>query len=95
MPGLCPDVSQAFGFTGGQGWRYPRRATYQVRSCYQSHDCQSARVTVPPSPLVQANDVIEKERMSAFGTKRTSLVALHMSAFGGEADIMRTVGNVR
>ena len=25
--------------------------------------------------------------MSAFGTKRTSLVALHMSAFGGKADI--------
>jgi hypothetical protein len=26
--------------------------------------------------------------MSAFGTKRTSLVALHMSAFGGKADII-------
>ena len=26
-------------------------------------------------------------RMSAFGPKRTSLVAPHMSAFGGEADI--------
>ena len=25
--------------------------------------------------------------MSAFGTKRTYLVALHMSAFGGKADI--------
>ena len=25
--------------------------------------------------------------MSAFGPKRTSLVALHMSAFGGKADI--------
>ena len=25
--------------------------------------------------------------MSAFGTKRTSRVALHMSAFGGKADI--------
>ena len=25
--------------------------------------------------------------MSAFGTKRTSLVALHMCAFGGRADI--------
>ena len=24
---------------------------------------------------------------SAYGTKRTSLVALHMSAFGGKADI--------
>jgi hypothetical protein len=26
--------------------------------------------------------------MSAIGTKRTSLVALHMSAFGGKADIL-------
>ena len=28
--------------------------------------------------------------MSAIGTKRTSLVALHMSAFGGKADIRQT-----
>jgi len=28
--------------------------------------------------------------MSAIGPKRTSLVALHMSAFGGKADIGRT-----
>ena len=28
-----------------------------------------------------------KARMSAIGTKRTSLVALHMSAFGDKADI--------
>jgi hypothetical protein len=28
-----------------------------------------------------------KGGMSAFGTKRTSLVALHVSAFGGRADI--------
>jgi len=27
--------------------------------------------------------------MSAFGPKQTSLVALHMSAFGGKADIVR------
>jgi hypothetical protein len=27
--------------------------------------------------------------MSAFGPKRTSLVAPHMSAFGGKADIFR------
>ena len=27
--------------------------------------------------------------MSAFGTKRTSLVALHMSAFGGRADMVK------
>ena len=28
--------------------------------------------------------------MSAFGTKRTSQVALHMSAFRGKADMMQT-----
>ena len=28
-----------------------------------------------------------KRSMSAFGTKQTSVVALHMSAFGGKADI--------
>ena len=28
--------------------------------------------------------------MSAFGTKRTCRVALHMSAFGGKADIDHT-----
>ena len=33
--------------------------------------------------------------MSAIGTKRTSLVAPHMSAFGGKADIDETCGNVR
>ena len=27
--------------------------------------------------------------MSAFGPKRTSLIALHMSAFGGKADYSR------
>ena len=32
--------------------------------------------------------------MSAIGTKRTSLVALHMSAFGGEADIVVTCRHV-
>src|SRR5262249_47974634 len=33
--------------------------------------------------------------MSAFGPKRTSLVAAHMSAFGGKADMAWTQGNVR
>jgi hypothetical protein len=32
---------------------------------------------------------------SAIGTKRTSLVALHMSAFGGRADIALTCHHVR
>ena len=32
---------------------------------------------------------------SAFGTKRTCLVALHMSAFGGKADMAIALRNVR
>jgi len=32
--------------------------------------------------------------MSAFGPKQTSLVALHMSAFGGKADMAWTQGDV-
>jgi hypothetical protein len=33
--------------------------------------------------------------MSAYGPKRTSLVALHMSAFGGRADMAYCSANVR
>ena len=33
--------------------------------------------------------------MSAFGTKRTCRVALHMSAFGGKADMTIALRNVR
>src|SRR6266550_9454390 len=33
--------------------------------------------------------------MSAIGTKRTFVIALHMSAFGGKADIALTFRNVR
>ena len=33
--------------------------------------------------------------MSAIGTKRTSLVALHMSAFGGKADMPFCTAHVR
>ena len=46
----------------------------------------------------RADDVIEYKlgsAMSAFGTKRTSLVALHMSAFGGKADMGYWSANVR
>ena len=35
------------------------------------------------------------ERMSAFGTKRTCRVAVHMSAFGGKADMAIALRNVR
>ena len=33
--------------------------------------------------------------MSAYGTKRTSMLSLSMSAFRGEADIPSSLGNVR
>jgi hypothetical protein len=33
--------------------------------------------------------------MSALGTKRTCRVALHMSAFGGKADMAIALRNVR
>ena len=33
--------------------------------------------------------------MSAIGTKQTYRVALHMSAFGGKADILFCTANVR
>ena len=59
MPGLCPDVSQSFGFTGGQGWRYPRRATTKFDLAINLTTAKVLGVTVPPSLLVQANDVIE------------------------------------
>jgi hypothetical protein len=35
------------------------------------------------------------DRMSAFGPKRTSVAAPHMSAFGGKADIAPAPQNVR
>jgi hypothetical protein len=40
------------------------------------------------------NDPFAALRESAIGTKRTSLVALHMSAFGGKADIAISLRNV-
>src|SRR4249920_652700 len=36
-----------------------------------------------------------RQRMSAIGTKRTCRVALHMSAFGGKADMTIALRNVR
>ena len=35
-----------------------------------------------------------RRTMSAFGTKRTSVSALHMSAFGGKADMPFCTANV-
>ncbi|MFY9757870.1 MAG: hypothetical protein WAK37_18170, partial [Pseudolabrys sp.] len=34
-------------------------------------------------------------RMSAIGTKRTSACALHMSAFGGKADIIQGKADIK
>ena len=49
----------------------------------------------PPSLATPMREVVSLKRlMSAFGTKRTYRVALHMSAIGGKADIGRTRGNV-
>src|SRR5215469_10924747 len=47
-------------------------------------------------PGLQRNPLMELiwGRMSAFGTKRTFLIASAMSAFGGKADIVLTVLNV-
>jgi hypothetical protein len=50
-----------------------------------TNDCQS----------LSATEVKLVEPMSAIGTKRTSLVALHMSAFGGKADMRFCTANVR
>ena len=53
-------------------------------------------LTVPPSVFSIADEVSSKSgAMSAFGTKRTSLFALHMSAFGGKADMPFCAANVR
>ena len=42
-------------------------------------------------PTIESDDVF----MSAIGTKRTSLVAPHMSAFGGKADMAFCTAHVR
>jgi hypothetical protein len=41
-------------------------------------------------PTIESDDVF----MSAFGTKRTSLFAPHMSAIGGKADMTVCTANV-
>ena len=50
-------------------------------------------LTIPPTLLTRA-DVSSNKRMSAFGTKRTSLFAPHMSAIGGKADMAYCTVNV-
>jgi hypothetical protein len=42
---------------------------------------------IPTAEFAIAKAYVMNARMSAFGPKRTSLVAPHMSAFGGKADI--------
>jgi len=41
------------------------------------------------------SDLVRKRFLSAFGTKRTSLFAPHMSAIGGKADMPFCTANVR
>ena len=53
-------------------------------------------LTVPPSLLARPTRSSNKAGcMSAIGPKRTSLVALHMSAFGGKADMRYCTAHVR
>ena len=58
-------------------------------------------LTVPPSLLSRADNVIEQRLLfaalheSAIGPKRTSASALHMSAFGGKADMTCCTAYVR
>ena len=47
-----------------------------------------------PTNAVGVKKVLANPEPSTHGTKRTSLVALHMSAFGGKADITLTRGHV-
>ena len=58
----------------------------------------ASRTSAPPPSTgfsVEPHGLFDENRMSAFGTKRTSHGAQLMSAFGGKADIDRECGHVR
>src|SRR5262245_62075946 len=63
-------------------------STDQVRTCDQSQERQGTQPQ-RPQHANWARGPVDRMRwcMSAFGPKRTCLVALHMSAFGGKADM--------
>jgi hypothetical protein len=51
----------------------------------------SVKVAVPTAPLIFG---LGKYAMSASGPKRTSVIALHMSAFGDKADMRVCIAHV-
>jgi hypothetical protein len=59
---------------------------------YVSRAYTGAVVCVSNRSLMRQSN---KQPMSAIGPKRTCLVAPHMSAFGGKADMTIAVRNVR
>ena len=54
----------------------------------------STRTHAKPQPRGWGFCLFTRLRMSAFGTKRTFAHALHMSAFGGKADMTVCIANV-
>jgi hypothetical protein len=48
-----------------------------------------------PTNAANVKKVLANSEPSTHGTKRTSLAALHMSAFGGKADMTYCTANVR
>ena len=78
----------------GQTRRHPDLSAHQVRAPDQPEDGKSTR---PPSTAGAARPRRRDHRIvivfgavhpSALGTKRTSVFAVHMSAFGSKADIL-------
>jgi hypothetical protein len=73
---------------GRQAGRIAGIAADKIRTGYQPQDCEGAwphRVSLAACPGRRGDRL--GERMSAIGPKRTSVVAPHMSAFGGKADM--------
>jgi hypothetical protein len=69
-------------FRGSASFGLPR-VWYNWTSVQLDIAISALGLTVPPSLLALADKVIDP----AFGTKQTWVGALHMSAFGGKADI--------
>ena len=73
----------------------PVQAPTKYELVINLENCQGAqprRAAAAACPRRRGDRI--KRRMSAIGTKRTSLVALHMSAFGGKADMTYCTANV-
>ena len=54
-----------------------------------------ANLSLANAFMINTTPAIDAHRLSAIGPKRTSLVALHMSSFGGKADITFCDAHVR